>query len=699
MIKFIVYVVLLLITTLAVGQNEMPRDSIASELDEVVIQKEHKAFTNKNGNLKIDVAHSIFNTIPNVPDLLAKLPKVQISANRETLSIIGKGEPLLYIDKQKATMDDLNNLAVGDIDTIEIINDPSSKYESEGRTVLLITRKLSKRDGFEAAATETASFKSYFNNYLAANSAFKKDRLEFKANIAYNDRNQWESNANDFSIPTAAISSDYLVTVKTKRKQYIVGGGLFYKINEDDYFSFSLSNRYQTDGDDFLSLTNYTRDAVFSRIITTNVSDESRNFFNSFVNYNTKFKNTNSQLFTGLQYSSFVNDTYNTIFNSTNNSIPLLAQQREQDFAVDVFSVRADFEAKFKNRLQLEAGGLYSQASAKTGLVIADMENNSSGDSDYGHKERNTAAYTQLSGIYGKTSWSAGLRAEHTYVKGRYKENNPVTTDKDYTELFPKIQFSYEIDSSKTASLNYSRSISRPDYSATNQGATYINRYFLFAGNINLDPTVANQVAVSFQYADKSFSLTYYENSNPVYYGFNYDGSVNILTFQPVNFDRETGWNAELSLPFSHKKWTSVNSLVLIMNKVQDAGAIFNQARPYLYYYTNQMLKLPAQLSIAVTAWGITERKEGVFRKNAFFTMDLAISKTFLKNWSCTLSCNDIFHKMNFVEQFSVDKVNSKVNYYTDTREFSIGIRYSFGRIKGSSYKEKAVDENEGRIK
>ena len=697
--KIIIYITILLLTMFASAQTDTSKDSIATKLDEVVVQKELKTFTNKNGNIKIDVANSIFKTIPNTVDLLAKLPKVQISANGESITVIGKGEPLLYIDKQKASMDDLNNLAVDDIKTIEIINNPSVKYESEGRAVILITRKTLKNDGMQLSIGETGSFKTYFNNYLTGNLAFKKKKLEFKFNLAYNDRNQWESNGNDFSIPAAGITSDYLVTVKTKRKQYILGGSFFYKINEDDYFSFSVSNRYQTDGDNFFTATNYTQSDIYSRITTINISDESRNFFNSFLNYNTKLRNSNSQLFTGLQYSMYVNDSFNAISNITGNSSPVPAQNRDQDFGVNVFSARVDLESKFKDDLKWESGALYLDATAKTDLEILDFEKDTSQNSNYKHNEHNTALYTQLSGIYKKTSWSVGLRAENTYVKGRYRDSASIKADKDYTDLFPKLELIREIDSSKTVTLNYSRSISRPDYSATNQGATYINQYFLFAGNINLNPTISNLLSTGFQYKDKSVTLSYYENRNPVYYGFNYDNQQNVLTFQQVNFDKETGFNIEFNLPFKAGFWSVQNVLSLVQNKIEDGDAVANITKPYLYLYTNSIFTLPKQLTLSLTGWGLTKRNEGVIKKNSLFVTDISVSKTFLKNWVCTLSCNDIFHQMNFTEQFNVNNVNSRVNYYTDTREFSVALRYSFGTIKNSSYKEKVIDENSDRIK
>ncbi|PTT13460.1 TonB-dependent receptor, partial [Flavobacterium sp. HMWF030] len=140
-LKIFLIVLLFLLSLIANAQNETPKDSVSNKLNEVVINQNKKTFTNTNGTIKVDVANSIFSSIPNAVELLAKLPTVQVSVDRETITVIGKGNPLIYIDNQKVGLNDLNTLAVVDIKTIEIIQNPSSKYEAEGRSVILITRK------------------------------------------------------------------------------------------------------------------------------------------------------------------------------------------------------------------------------------------------------------------------------------------------------------------------------------------------------------------------------------------------------------------------------------------------------------------------------------------------------------------------------------------------------------------------------
>ncbi len=218
-------------------------------LKEVTIISKRKTFTNSNGNIKVDIANSIFKAVPNLMDLLSKLPGIQISADRENISIVGIGNPLIYIDNQRVGINDLNTLSVDDIKTIEIIKNPSSKYEAEGRAVILITRKLSRKEGFEMRINEVASLKKRFNNYLGINSNIKKNKTEIKLNFNFNQLNPWESISNNFEIPNSNIQSNFLAESYTKRRQFILGSSIFHQINEDDYFSFNINGRLQNDLD------------------------------------------------------------------------------------------------------------------------------------------------------------------------------------------------------------------------------------------------------------------------------------------------------------------------------------------------------------------------------------------------------------------------------------------------------------------
>ena len=680
------------------AQNETPKDSISNKLNEVVITQNKKTFTNTNGNIKVDVANSIYNSIPNSVDLLAKLPTVQISSDKESISVIGKGNPLLYIDNQKVGMNDLNALAVADIKTIEIIQNPSSKYEAEGRAVILITRKFSKKDSFRTEISEVASFKKNYNNYLGFNSNFKKNKLELKTNFNYNRLNPWEGHSIDYQIPTTEIASKYDVTADTKRKQFVFGAGLFYKINEDDYFSFSVNSKLQSDTFPINTTTDNKNKNVENNVVTLTANDNKKNFVNSFFNYQKKIKSINTQFFTGLQYSNFDQRLFTEVNNNFNETQFELSQIRDQKFQINYFSGRLDIEKKLKNEMKFEIGGLYSSANSKSDETIFYTETNQNQLSYYDFKEENLSGYTQLSGKIKKADFSVGFRVENSNVNGKFRADALPLLDKKYTNFFPKAQLTFPIDSNKNISLNYARSISRPNYSSLSQGATYINPYFLYARNINLGPTIMNEISTTFQYHDKSVKWSYYEAKDPVHNSFSFDDQKNIMTFKDINFDKSSGFSVDFTLPFTYKFWTTTNSLIFILEKIEDDSAAFLASKPYSYYSSNNEFKLPKEYSLVLNFWGLTKQYTGVFETDPMFVMDMAVSKTVAKNWNCTLSFNNIFKNNIQTEQFTINTINSKARYVIDNQEVSIAIKYSFGKVKDAAFKEKNNDENLNRI-
>ena len=698
-LKLFIMLLLFFLSFAAKAQNETPKDSISNQLNEVVISQNKKIFTNTNGNIKVDVANSIYNSIPNTLDLLSKLPAVQVSSDKEKITVIGKGNPLIYIDNQKAGLNDLNALTVADIKTIEIIQNPSAKYEAEGRSVILITRKFSKKDSFRTEISEVASFKKNCNNYLGFNSNFKKNKLELKANFNYNRLDPWESHSIDYQIPTAEIASKYDVTADTKRKQFIFGGGLLYKINGDDYFSISINSKLQSDTFPINTITDNTNKNVENNVVTFTDNDSKKNFVNSFLNYQKKIKSIDAQIFTGLQYSNFDQGLWTEVNDNFNNTQFELTQIRDQKFEINYFSGRIDIEKKFKNEMKFEIGGLYSSASSKSDVAVFYNATNQNELSFYDFKEENLSGYTQLSGKIKKVDFSLGFRIENSNVIGKFKTDALPLLDKNYTIFFPKAQFTFPIDSAKSISVNYAKSISRPNYSSLSQGSTYINPYFLYARNINLGPTIINEISTNFQYHDKSVKLSFTQSNNPIHNSFSFDDQKNIMTFKDINFDKSSAFSLDFTLPFTYKFWTTTNSLIFVLEKIEDDSAIFLASKPYLYYYSNNEFKLPKEYSITLNFWGLTKQNTGIFETNSRFVIDMAVLKTFSKKWNCTLSCNNIFKNNIETEKFTINNINSKARYQVDNHEISISIKYSFGKVKETEFKQKNIDENENRIR
>jgi len=144
---------------------------LINALQEVTVTDTKKAFTNEGGNIRMNVANAVFSAVSNPVDLLSKMPTVQISSDKESISIVGRGNALIYIDNQRASVNDVKSLSVDDIKSIEIINNPSAKYEAEGKAVILITRKINKKEGTKIDIAENGTYGKYYNNRAGINAS------------------------------------------------------------------------------------------------------------------------------------------------------------------------------------------------------------------------------------------------------------------------------------------------------------------------------------------------------------------------------------------------------------------------------------------------------------------------------------------------------------------------------------------------
>lgn len=672
----------------------------AEQLEAVEVVAAKNPITNNNGNLKIDVQNPVFSSIPDPLDVLAKLPNVQIAADRESISIIGKGNPLIYMGGQRITFDELTALSVDNIESIELIANPSAKYEAEGRAVLLVTRKRNSSKGVKMNVSETASFRRNFNNYLNSNGSYSNGKWTIQGNFAYNDLGQWESHTFAFDIPEENIFSDYLVLIDLNERKEINGGlGFFYPLKEDDYFSFNTTFRRQTNDAPIETETFVRTEAGEDNIVSDSENDNIKDYFSSNFNYSKKVaKDLN--LFTGLQYSFYKQTLDTQISNNFNGDGFSLDEDRGQEYKINSLALRVDLEHTISDNLNWELGANFNEARAGAFTEILELTDNSATIFDFDYEERLHSGYTALSGNIKKgIDYELGLRVEYNKVRSELENQTSPLVDRENTNLFPKVSLNMQLDSTKTVSVNFARSIKRPSFSGTSTIRTFINPFLEAINEVNLLPTLTNEVSANFQWKNKSINATYYRKTNPVNFTIQYDELLGRAILSTINLEKESGYTVGLTLPFSHKTWTSTNTISLNYNKIEDSTATLGNTNPYIYAYSNQQFKIKKDATIAFGGWLLTERQEGIFKRNSMLILDATITKTFFEKLQCAIRLNDITKAMNFEESYTINGVEAAGVYFVDAQEIAFSVKYDFGNTKKAKFKNKDVDENLGRIK
>ena len=668
-----------------------------SNIEEIKISRTRKPFKVQNGNIDIDVANSSLSKIATSTDLLAKLPFIYVDANGEGLSMVGKGIPLLYIDNQKVDFNVLSAVSVDEIKSVEIIRNPSAKYEAEGKSVVKVILKNSKKEGYKLALNETAVFNKRFSNNFSANFQQKKNNTEWKLNAAYNQIQHWESNGFDYSVPGKNIKSDYIIMSMTNRPQVILGASLYHELNDGDNLTFTINGNLRPDKGDNNTVTNYEVNGMKSQILTLNPQDRKRATINSIFNYNKQLKSINATIFTGLQYTRESNNVDLDFYNNIDNSGYSFSQFRKQKYAVNAFSGRIDIEKKIKENYQLGIGGSFTKADASTDNLTDYRNLNPSEYFKYFFDEENWASYAEFSGEKEKISFKGGIRLETTSSNGFNQILNERNISRHYVDWFPSAELSFKQNENYVYTLNFKRSIDRPSYSDLASGGLYSSPYVEYKGNPNLLPSYTSEVSASVNLKKWALNASVYQVKNPIGFGLFYDENENISQFTTKNFDKESGASLGLDVPFEYKIITSQNSLSLNYSKTEDSLAVVNPSTPYLYLYTNNTIKLGKGFNFLLDGTWITKRTQGIYEYNEMVLINLGLTKS-VSNFDFTLRYNDVFNQNTYIQKLSYDKIITKGSFYGNTPTFSVGIKYNFGKISNSEYREKQINQTVDRI-
>ncbi|MCK0161782.1 outer membrane beta-barrel family protein [Allomuricauda sp. F6463D] len=669
-----------------------------TELEDVEVIALKNPITNNNGNLKIDVQNPVFLSIADPLDVLSKLPNIQISPDRESISVISRGSPLIYLGNQRISLEELKGLSVEFIESIELINNPSPKYEAEGQVVILVHLKMSRDKGASFSLGETLSFRQNTNHYLSSNGSFSNGKWNLRGNLNYNAIGQWESNTFEFAIPEEDIYSNYLVLIPDNNRIQINGGlGLYYPINDSDYVSFNTTMKLQTDEADFETNTFVSDGIEENQILSKPNNDNQRRYFSGNFNLNKKL-DADWNLFTGIQYSTFKQTLDTDIFNNYNNESFFLDESRYQEYEIGSLAACLDVEHTISDKLRSEFGASWNEAQATAHSKVQQLETQNEENVDYDYKERLYASYLNFSSnLNKKLDVSIGARVEYNDVSGTLNnETNPLVSRKN-TRFFPKAGLNLKIDSVKTLSFNYSKSITRPNFSRTSSVSVFINPFLEATNNINLVPTISRRISSNLQWKNKSFFLDVYQKENPSYYAISYEANDTTATLSPINLEKEMGFYVGATFPFSYKIWTSTTSVSLNYNKITDSSAVVATVKPYVYAYTDHQFKVAKDTIVSFGGWMMTERNEGIYTRNTMLILNASVTKTLFDKFQCAIRLNDISKAMNFEESYSINGVEANGTYFVDAREIAFAIKYKFDN-NTNKFKNKDVDENLNRI-
>ena len=509
------------VITIADKNIELPVIALqkaTSELKEVVIKKEKPMVQVLADKTVFNVENTINATGTSGFELLRKAPGVVID-NNDNLIVEGKSGVLIYIDGKQSllTGTDLSNylktIQANDIEAIEIITQPSSKYDAAGNAgIINIKLKKNKNYGTNGSISSGYNYGKYgtslssasFNNRNKKNNFYGNYSNRFGRNYDYININRLQSNT-IFDSRSSTVNQTNVNNIKL---------GYDFYANARNTFGVVVSGNFNNLFENANTRTPITgiNSSTIDRILVAR-SDARNTNYNLYSNFNYKYQDTTgTSLSTDLDYGKYNSDRTNFLpnyyYNNTETSI--LSQSinsQNTPIVIDIFSLKSDYEqrlwkgkfgAGFKTSL-VKTNNTFEVFNYPAGQPVfnAQLSNR------FAFNENINAVYVNYNRMVKKFNFQAGLRVENTNSEGNLiskQQNANQNVPRNYTDYFPSGGVTYQANCNNSVALLYSSRIERPSYQSLNPFEFQIDELTFQKGNPFLKPQYTTNIKLNHTY-------------------------------------------------------------------------------------------------------------------------------------------------------------------------------------------------------
>jgi iron complex outermembrane recepter protein len=473
-----------------------------------------------------DPSQDIVSKGGNLQDVLSNVPSVSVDTDG-TVSMRGSSNVRFLINGKPSALlgiDDganaLQSIPADQIEKIEVITNPSSKFEASGTAgILNIILKKSKKTGFNGSVIGTLGYLPQTN--LNANLNWRKGDFTWFLNGGGGYRESKNTSRNNDSFNDAILDDDLIKRdtnseTKSKNNNYNASAGIVYDITEKT--SVNASGTVRTfDSENFGSI-DYSYTPLRNPFYTSNRSTFGRNnnlAFQGDFGLDHKFddKGQNLSLSLSLQRSRSYNDT--NIADTIDDLKDFINQNTINKSVIG----KVDYELPIGENSKLEAGyridinsNDYSN-DVRESTITKPLDFLKPYTYDATYKETFNAFYLQFKSKIGKLGYQVGVRDELSNVDINYLSLDPnpaknsVITTKNYNNLFPSVYLSYEFAKDNQLLLNYTRRIDRPRSFFMIPNPNYSDNQNIFDGNINLNPSYVDSFEFGYSISKKKFTI------------------------------------------------------------------------------------------------------------------------------------------------------------------------------------------------
>ncbi|MDR2235139.1 MAG: TonB-dependent receptor [Chryseobacterium sp.] len=681
-----------------------------------------------------DPSQDIVSKGGNLQDVLSNVPSVSVDTDG-TVSMRGNSNVRFLINGKPSSLlgiDDganaLQSIPADQIERIEVITNPSSKFEASGTAgILNIILKKDKKMGFNGSVTGSIGYLPRTN--LNANLNWRKGNWTWYVNGGGGYQRN-ESTSKNLTIrkddistldPTKAFPFTQYSNQDGKSKRegdnYNLTAGFAHDFNDKTSINFSgMIRSFDTDQ----KVLNTYNEIIYDTPASSNNLIRERNSFGNNKNFATQLDfgldqkiGENGQLLSAsASYQTNKSDGTNQIvqksyidhvLQNTGNSINNVST----DAKTDTFIGKLDYELPIGEQSKLEAGARYDY-NKNTYDYFVDQSNN--GGTPYTRYDftSNTVYSENILGVYAqfkskigeKFAYQLGLRSETSKIDINFQNfdetgapKNTPEVNKNYTKLFPSVFLSYDLAKNNQLLLNYSRRINRPRAFSLIPFMSFDDDRNYFRGNPNLNPTYENSFELGYSLSKKKITFNptlYFKRSEDEQNRYQYVDETGAVNTVPFNVGTETNYGLDLNGtydPFSW--WKMMLSADLYGYKNTGSYNLFPENPRTLNDFSgsgfsyrirfNNTFKPTKNLSLQVQSFYRAGEKTAMNNRKAMYGFDLGVSQTIWKgNGTIGFNIRDIFNTRKMRNYANNAQFTRDMEMQWQPRQFALSFTYRF---------------------
>ncbi len=709
-----------------------------SELTGVVVTASKNA-------MKLDIDKKVFNVDKNIVseggtaiDVMKNVPSLQVDIDGNVS--LRNSTPQILVDGLPTTLT-LEQIPASAIESVEVITNPSAKYDASGggAGILNIILKKNKKTGYNGnlraginkyGALDGGADFNVRQNKVNINAGINLRQVSGKTTGTINRTNlaedpvtslqQINKDNNTGSMLFGRLGIDYLVTNKTTlsltgmRMRGDMGGDSYLQTSTDSLFQDGASSSYSQRYTSSSRIFNGQGITAGMKHIFSDKEDltVNANYFTGKGDNNTIYT---TDYFSGDKNSSIANTlTQKLVGGGTDKNLVL----------------QADYSKQFKTGLKLETGAraaIRSRININNNYILDPLTGEyvlqPSTASNYKSSDNVYAAYATVSNSIHNFGYKIGLRAESSNYQGELTDTRETFSNSYPISLFPSVFLSQQLKGNQELQFSYTRRINRPNFFQLIPFIDSTDKLNIRQGNPNLVPEFTQNFELNYlkTYGGNNSFLAslYYKKTNNLITSYldsytDANGTAKLVnTF--INANSAYAAGTELTVMQNWTKWFSTSADLNIYNsKVNASSSTTGQDALWSWFgKLNNNFRLPHNFSVQVS--GMYQSRTNLVTSNnqgggpggpppgmmaqsasqgyirSFYAVDAAIRKSFLNNkFSVSLSMNDIFRSRTQSQYSYSDYFTQDYTRLRDPQMFRLNLAYSFGKMDATLFKRKS---------